>query len=122
MVSKQPRKQRKALYTAPIHRKRKIMAAHLSEELRSRYGVRAVPIRKGDVVMITRGDMKGHVGEVVEVDRKSMTVAVEGATRTKADGTQVPRKIHPSNLIITKLNLADPLRKKKLESLKGGKE
>ena len=31
--SKQPRKQRKFLYNAPLHVRRKIMSAHLSKEL-----------------------------------------------------------------------------------------
>lgn len=118
MVSKKARKQRKLQYNAPHHRKRKMMAAHLAEELRKKYGVRAWPIRKGDIVRIIRGEMKDHVGKVVEVDRTSMCIAVEGATRMKADGTQIPRKIHPSNVIITKLDLSDRRRRQKLEGVK----
>lgn len=38
---KQPRKQRKFLYNAPLHlRGGKIMSAPLSKELREKYGVR----------------------------------------------------------------------------------
>ncbi|MBO7732004.1 MAG: 50S ribosomal protein L24, partial [Methanobrevibacter sp.] len=34
-MSIQPRKQRKALYTAPLHIRRKIMSANLSKDLRA---------------------------------------------------------------------------------------
>ncbi|MEM1981769.1 MAG: 50S ribosomal protein L24, partial [Candidatus Hadarchaeales archaeon] len=59
--------------------------------------------RKGDRVRIMRGDFKKLEGEVLKVDRKKVAVIVEGATVRKADGTEVPRKIHPSNLMIVKL-------------------
>ena len=62
-----------------------------------------------------RGDFKGHTGKVAEVDLKRGVVKVEGVLITKADGKRVMRPLHPSNLIITKLNLTDPVRRKKLE-------
>ncbi len=115
VVSKQPRKQRKKMYNAPIHRRRKMMAATLSEELREQYGRRSLPVRKGDVVKIMRGNYKGFVGKVVEVDYKRMRIAVEGATIRKVDGKSVQRWIHPSNVMITKLELSDERRRKILE-------
>jgi hypothetical protein len=45
-------------------------------------------------------------------------VTVENATIAKADGTQLPKWVHPSNLLITRLDLSDPWRKKKLENFK----
>ncbi|MCK4366895.1 MAG: 60S ribosomal protein L26, partial [Thermoplasmata archaeon] len=42
---------------------------------------------------------------------------IEGLTRKKADGTQIGKKIHPSNLIITKLDLSDPMRRERFEAL-----
>ena len=33
-MSKQPRKQRKALYTAPLHKRHNSMSVHLSDDLK----------------------------------------------------------------------------------------
>ncbi|MEM4738276.1 MAG: 50S ribosomal protein L24, partial [Acidilobaceae archaeon] len=60
--SSQPRKQRLALFTAPLHTRQKLMSAPLSPELREKYGVKNLPVRKGDKVRIMRGDFKGHEG------------------------------------------------------------
>ena len=45
-----------------------------------------------------------------EVDVGRCTLIVHGVTLTKADNTEVPRPVHPSNVQITKLNLKDPRR------------
>jgi large subunit ribosomal protein L24 len=102
------------LYTAPKHLRYKQMAAHLSEDLLLKYNVRSVPVRKGDTVKIIRGALKGHVDKVAKVNLKKGLVNVENATIAKADGTQLPKWIHPSNLLITKLDLSDAWRRKKL--------
>ncbi|RLF55094.1 MAG: 50S ribosomal protein L24 [Thermoplasmata archaeon] len=115
LKSKQPRKQRKFAFNAPLHIRRKFLSAHLSDELITKYKKRSFPIAKGDTVKVIRGDFKGHVGKVAEVDLKRSMVKVEGVLITKADGKRVMRPLHPSNLIITKLNLTDPVRRKKLE-------
>ncbi|MCD6502835.1 MAG: 50S ribosomal protein L24 [Euryarchaeota archaeon] len=113
--SKQPRKQRKVLYTAPKHIRYKMMSAHLSKELREKYGVRSLPIRKGDVVRVMRGKYRGHEGKVVEVDRKRYYIYVEGVKVKKADGREVLRPVHPSKVMIIKLDLSDKWRIKILE-------
>ena len=113
--SRQPRKQRKFLFNAPLHIRRKFLSAHLSDDLITKYKRRSFPIAKGDTVKVVRGDFKGHTGKVAEVDLKRGVVKVEGVLITKADGKRVMRPLHPSNLIITKLNLTDPIRRKKLE-------
>ncbi|MHC1586789.1 MAG: 60S ribosomal protein L26, partial [Candidatus Hecatellaceae archaeon] len=41
----------------------------------------------------------------------------DGVTREKADGTTVYVPIHPSNLMITKLDLSDKWRSSRLEAL-----
>ncbi len=114
-LSKQPRKQRKALYQAPLHVRQKLMSAPLSPELRERFGVRNLPVRTGDKVLIMRGDFKGQEGKVVKVDLKNLRIYVEGITIKRADGTPVFRPIHPSNVMIIELNLKDPWRRKILE-------
>ncbi|HEB37127.1 MAG TPA: 50S ribosomal protein L24 [Thermoplasmatales archaeon] len=113
--SKQPRKQRKFLFNAPLHIRRKFLSAHLSDDLITKYKKRSFSIAKGDTVKVVRGDFKGHTGKVAEVDLKKGIVKVEGVLITKADGKRVMRPLHPSNLIITKLNLTDPIRREKLE-------
>jgi len=97
---KQPRKQRKFLYNAPLHLRNKIMSATLSRELREKYGVRNLPIRVGDKVKVMRGDFKGKEGKVVEVDLKRYRIHVEGVTQKKTDGTEVYYPLHPSNVMI----------------------
>lgn len=110
------------MFNAPLHRKRKMVSSHLSDELIKRYNVRSLPVVKGDIVLVMRGDehMKGKEAEVVKVYTKSMKVALEGINIAKADASEVARKIHASNLQIVKLNLTDQKRKEKLEKLSGG--
>ncbi|MCD6448565.1 MAG: 50S ribosomal protein L24 [Thermoplasmata archaeon] len=114
-MSRQPRKQRKLLYTAPLHKRRKWIAAHLADDLILKYKRRSLPVIKGDTVKVMRGDFKGHVGKVRSVDTKKGRLEVEGVIITKVDGKKVPRPVHASNVVITKLNLTDPWRRKKLE-------
>lgn len=121
MVSTQPRKQRKNYYNAPKHIRRKMMAATLSEELREQYNRRSLPVRKGDIVKIMRGKYKNYVGKIVEVDYKRMRIAVENVTVKKVSGKSVQLWIHPSKVMITKLDLSDARRKAILErSSRGG--
>ena len=109
-MSIQPRKQRKALYTAPLHIRRKIMSANLSKELRADIGKRSLPIRAGDKVQVVRGDFKGHEGKVESIDAKRYKVTVEGVTLSKPDGNAVFLPIHPSNLMIIEADLKDERR------------
>ena len=113
-MSIQPRKQRKMRYNAPIHRRRKMIASHLAEDLMLKYNKRSVPVKKGDTVKIIRGGLKGHIGKVASVDTRKIKIRVEGATIAKADKSQVARPIDPSNVIITHLDLSDPWRSKKI--------
>jgi large subunit ribosomal protein L24 len=112
--SKKARKQRKFLYQAPLHLRRKMLAAHLSKELREKYKRRSFPLRKGDEVEIMRGEFKGKKGKISRVDLKNYRVYIEGITRKKTTGIEVQVPIHPSNLRIISLNLDD---KKRVEAL-----
>ena len=53
--SKQPRKQVKFRANAPNHIKKTFMGATLDKELRKKYGMRSIEVRKGDEVKIMRG-------------------------------------------------------------------
>ncbi len=113
--SKQPRKQRKAFFNAPLHARQKLMTAPLSPELREKYGVKRLPVRKGDKVRVLRGDFKGKEGNVARVDLKRLALYIDGVTIEKADKTPVFRPIHPSNVMIIDLNLDDKRRKMIIE-------
>jgi len=112
MITKQPRKQRKERYTAPLHKRQKYMHAPLSKALREELKRRNAQLRKGDTVKVMRGDHAGTEGEVEDVDLKRCTIKVAGVSNYRADGTEVPRTIHPSNVVIVKLNLEDAEREK----------
>ena len=51
-VSSSRRKARKRYFTAPSHIRRRLMSAPLNKELRRRYNVRSLPIRKDDEVAV----------------------------------------------------------------------
>ncbi|MCD6483348.1 MAG: 50S ribosomal protein L24 [Candidatus Aenigmarchaeota archaeon] len=112
--SKKPRKQRKFVYNADQHLRRKMLSAHLSKELREKYHRRSFPVRKGDEVQIMRGKFKGKKGKVARVDYKKYRIYIEGITIKKADGTERLFPIHPSNTMIVSLDLSD---KKRVEAL-----
>jgi large subunit ribosomal protein L24 len=113
--SEQPRKQRKARYTAPSHMKTKFLNAPLSDTLREKYKRKTLRVVKGDTVKVTRGDFAGDEGLVDAVDTKTARLVVHGVSSNKADGTEVPRAIAASNVEITRLNLNDKRREEKLE-------
>ncbi len=112
MVSSKARTQRKAQANATAHVRRKMLSAHLSDDLREKYGKRTARVCKGDTVIVVRGneDIRNIEGKVVNVYTKTGRVAIEGVTIKQADGTEAERPIHASNLVITKLNTEDAWR------------
>jgi len=90
------------------------MSAALSKDLRKKYNVRSMPIRKDDEVQVVRGTYKNRDGKVTQVYRKKFVIHVERITREKNNGATVMLGIDPSKVVITKLHL-DPDRKKLLE-------
>jgi large subunit ribosomal protein L24 len=115
MKSIQPRKQRKEIFNAPLHKKRKWMASHLEESLLLKYDKRSIPVIKGDTVKVMRGSFRGHEDKIASVNVKKRYLEIEGITMSKADGNKIAKPIHPSNVMITKLNLTDKWRRAKLE-------
>lgn len=110
----QPRKQRFALHNAPLHRLNKHLHAHLSEELLVKYGKRSTTVRVGDTVKVLRGKFAGTSGEVLTVDRRRFAITIDGVTVTKSDGKSKPKPLHPSDVVLTKLDLTDRKRREKL--------
>jgi large subunit ribosomal protein L24 len=115
MPTTKPSKQRKMMYTAPLTERYRRFSAPLSSKLKESHNTTSVPVRKGDTVMVMRGDRKGSEGKVNQIDRKNYRIFVEGATREKVDGTSVNIAVHPSKVMITRLNLDDKWRKRTLE-------
>jgi large subunit ribosomal protein L26e len=120
-VSASRRKSRAAHFSAPSSERRTIMSAPLSKELREKYNVRSMPIRKEDEVMIVRGSNKDREGKVTSVYRLKYVIHVDKVTRDKASGQSVPIGIHPSKVVITKLKL-DKDREAILERIKIGRD
>ena len=110
MNSSKPSKQRKRMFQSPIHKKRRMLAAGLSDDLRQKYGVRGIPVREGDSVRIMRGDFGGLVGKVERVEYETGRIYVEGMTREKAAGVASKLPVHASKVQITNLNLSDKWR------------
>ena len=104
------------LYNAPLHKKHRMMSAHLAENLLLKYDRRSLPVVKGDTVKIMRGNFRGHEDKISKVNLIDQTVEIEGVTLTTAKGTKIAKPIHASTLLITKLNVTDKWRRKKLES------
>jgi large subunit ribosomal protein L26e len=104
-VSSSRRKSRKAHFQAPSNKRRIIMSAPLSKELREKYAVRSIPVRKDDEVEIVRGSFKGREGKITDVYRRKYVIHVEKITREKANGQTVKIGVHPSKVVIKKLKL-----------------
>ena len=121
MSSKQPRKQRLARYTAPYHRRHREMAAPIDRGLRERQMARgfmyprSMSVRKGDRVMIVRGEGKSKSAtRIAKVDRKGRKIYVENFTYFKSDGTELQRPIDASNVVIINPDWSDMRRRKLL--------
>merc|ERR1712066_946010 len=105
-VSSDRSKSRKRHFSAPSHIRRGLMSAPLSKELRTKYGVRSMPVRKDDEAQVSRGHYKGQqVGKIVQCYRKKFRVYIERIQREKANGATVNVGIHPSKLVIVKLKM-----------------
>merc|ERR1712228_54398 len=120
-VTSSRRKQRKRQFTAPSHIRRKLMSAPLSKELRQKYNVRSIPIRKDDEVQVMRGHYKGQqVGKVMNVYRKKFRIFIERIQRERANGASVFVGIHPSKVCVVKLKMTKT-RKRILERRAAGR-
>ncbi|KAM4113352.1 hypothetical protein ACJW30_05G214300 [Castanea mollissima] len=84
-------KNRKAHFTAPSN-------------LRSKYNVRSMPVRKDDEVQVVRGTFKGCKGKVVQVYCRKGVIHIERVTREKVNGSTVDVSVNPSK-VVTKLRL-----------------
>jgi large subunit ribosomal protein L24 len=115
--SKQPRKQRKALYNYKNHERSKLVSTRVADFLRDEYGIKKLPVRVGDQVRVCKGEFKDFEGEVLEIT-KNLRCKIKEAQFEKSDGTQFHPGIHVSNLVITKFakeKKIDPWRAQMIE-------
>ena len=114
--TKSRRKQRKRFYNQPHHKRNKIMNAKLHEDMQMEYGIKKLTIRKGDTVLVVRGEFRDMEGKVSRLDRQKGQVFIEGASIEKSSGTTFDIPLHPSNLVLTDIEVKkDKWRKKILE-------
>jgi len=90
------------------------MGCNLDKALREKYGRRSIVARKGDQVKVMRGQFKGKLGKVGEVDVKNTRLQIEGIQRAKKmGGEKLITWFHPSSVRIIVLNLDDSRRMKR---------
>lgn len=116
--SSKPKKQRKYAAQAPLHIKGKMLAAHLSKELKEKYNKRSLRVIKGDKVKVMTGSFKGKIGIVEKVHVKIQKIEIAGVEYTKKDGAKSKYPTNVTNVMITELNLNDKRRKEKLSAKK----
>jgi len=109
-----PRRQRKELYTADTFHRRRRMTVPLSRELRKRFRARSLPVRKGDTVRVLSGSFVGREERVARVDRRAYTLVLDNITLKTGEEKLKALPIRPSHLVITRLNLSDPWRRRSL--------
>lgn len=104
---KSPRKQRNLIYKSPIHTHKKMLKCRLDEFLREEYAMRSLVPKKGDLVRIMRGQFRETEGKIVQIDYSKIRIYVDSATTTKSDGKETQVPLHPSNLMLVKLEMND---------------
>jgi large subunit ribosomal protein L24 len=109
-----PRRQRRALYNADTFERRLRMTVPLSRELRRRFRRRSIPLRKGDTVRVLSGSFVGREERVAKVNRRDYAVTLDNVTLKTAEEKLKPLEIRPAHLVVTRLNLSDPWRRRTL--------
>jgi ribosomal protein uL24 len=90
-VSSSRRKSRKAHFTSTSIVRAKLMSAPLSAELKAKYNVNSMPVRKDDEVSVVRGSYKGREGKIIQCYRRKWVIHVERIIREKANGASALR-------------------------------
>ena len=109
---------KRMLYTASKHLLSKQLGSHLSKDLKEKHHCKSMRVIEGDSVKVLRGEFKGIEGKVTRVSTEKRGIAIEGIKREKLKGGNVDIFIHPSNVVITSLNLEDKWRQNRLEGQK----
>jgi ribosomal protein uL24 len=91
------------------------MSAPLSRELRARFHARSLPVRKGDTVRVMAGSFVGQEERIARVNRRAYTVTLENVTVKTGEEKMTALPIRPNRLLLVRLNLADPWRRRVLQ-------
>lgn len=62
------------------------MSAPLAPELKQKYNVNAVAVRKDDEVSVVRGTYKGREGKIIQCYRRKWVIHIDRIVREKANG------------------------------------
>lgn len=89
-----------------------MISSSFSKELRKKYKRRNFPVRKGDTVLIVKGEFKKKKGKIARVDTHNLKIYIEGIQQSRKDGTKVDIPIQPANVRIVELDLNDKIRAK----------
>ncbi|HUY01329.1 MAG TPA: 50S ribosomal protein L24 [Candidatus Deferrimicrobium sp.] len=117
--TKSKRKQRKRFFNMPNHKRNKLMNAKLHNDLQEEYKIKKLTIRKGDTVLVVRGEFRDMEGKVSKIDRHKAQLFIEGASIEKSSGTTFDIPIHPSNVVLTKIEVKKEKWRKKILERKG---
>ena len=98
--SKNKKKQRKYRHKADNKTRHKLIKINLDKELRTKYKMRSVEPRKGDLVKIMVGRFRKKEGKIAKIDLKKYRINIEGIQTSKKDGTKVNVHFDASNLQI----------------------
>merc|ERR1719259_1906 len=100
-------KDRKAHFQSDARARRKIMSARLAPELVKQYGIKSIPICRGDKVIAKVGTVADAEGTVSSVYRLKFQVLVDGISRKNQKGEEKLIPMQASNLMITSLNMTN---------------
>ncbi|AFP65438.1 60S ribosomal protein L26 (nucleomorph) [Chroomonas mesostigmatica CCMP1168] len=104
-ITRSKRKNRKKFSKSSSCERRRKMVSPLSKDLKIKYNVSSVPIRKEDEVQIIRGSFKGKRGKIVQCHRKNFHIFIDKIINAKTSKNSSYVPISPSNVIVTGINL-----------------
>jgi len=113
--TRNPSKQRNRIKKATSFHRHKLMSVRLSKDLRKKYNVKRMPVRKGDTVYVTAGDFVGTEGKVTDANYQKQKLMIDGIAKEKADKSKVMYPIHVSKVIIRRFGKVGTKRKEILE-------
>ena len=113
--TRDPRKNRKRIYSGTSFDRHRRMSVRLSKDLQKKYNVKRLPVRRGDTVYVTAGDFVGTEGKVLIANYKNQRLEIDGIAREKSDKSKIIYPIHTSKVFIRRFGKVDQSRKTLLE-------
>mmetsp|Transcript_10472 Transcript_10472/g.23362 ORF Transcript_10472/g.23362 Transcript_10472/m.23362 type:complete len:118 (+) Transcript_10472:614-967(+) len=96
-------------------KEKKLMSSPTSKNLKIKYEIKRIPIRRGDYVIILRGNQKGKLGKITQCSRRNFFIFVENVIGVKTSNMNYFIQINPSNVLVSKINLTDTRKEKFLK-------